>query len=99
MKKTAQQSHWTSSVYLLKKPSPIQRPAHIQYRAGACSWTARQPDTMASVQNKTERESIVITMEPADKSNAAVMMSNKKKAARAFTTRAKKRKRTKLRIA
>jgi len=86
-------------VYLLRNPSPIQRPTQSQCRAVACSCTARQPASMAAVQNRTESGSTVISTAPAESSGVAVTISTRKKPARALTSRAKKRSTIRLRMA
>src|ERR1035438_3152350 len=96
---TAQQPSWNSSVYLLKKQSPIHRPTHNHSRAPALSCTARQPASMAAVQNKTDRGSMVMSTPPTDISGVAVMMSSRMNPARALTSRAKNRRVIKLMIA
>ena len=78
-------------MYLLRKPRPIQSPTQSQGRAVAFACTARQPASMAAVQNSTDSGSTVIRIAPADASGVAVMMSSRKKPARALTSRAKKR--------
>src|SRR5207249_4309655 len=87
------------SVYLLRNPRPIQRPTHSHEAVVALGWIARQPATIAAVQNRTENTSTVIRTAPADTNGVAVRISTRKKPARALNSRAKKRSTKKLRSA
>ena len=55
-KKTPQQIHWNKLVYLLKDPRPIHSPTQSHCRVEPPGWTARQPATIAAVQNNTDRD-------------------------------------------
>src|SRR6266850_3998778 len=58
---------------------------------GAFGCTARQPDTIAAVQNKTKSGSTVIRIVPAERSGVAVVIKRRKNPARALTVFAKNR--------
>src|SRR2546421_7660874 len=62
-KNNPQQTGWKKAVYLLKQPSPIQRPVKSQQRRESCC-TACHPAIMEAVQNKTNRQSTVSTTVP-----------------------------------
>src|SRR5262245_7704195 len=98
-KNTAQQSHCSSSVYLLRNPSPIHNPTQHQSRVVPLPWQERHPATIAAVQNKTESGSTVISTAPAHIKGVAVIMSTSANPVLPYTSRAKNRNNIKLRIA
>src|SRR5687768_8598948 len=81
-KKTAQQPSWNSAVYLLNNPSPVNSPVQSHSLVDGSLFTARQPASVAAVQNITDSGSIVIRIDPAAAKGAACKASVTKNAVR-----------------
>ena len=78
-------------MYLPSEPNPIQRPTQSHCRVDPPGWTARQPATMAAVQNNTDNGSMVINIEPSAISGVTLRTAMTKNAVRPLASRAMNR--------
>src|ERR1019366_10672176 len=80
-----------TAVYLQRKPRPIARPTISQSRVLPSGCAARQPTTIAHVQQRTNGGSTVIKIVPRPSSGVAVAASSSQNDGRAPISRARKR--------